>query len=559
MAESVFYRKWRPQVLSDVIGQEHITKTLLNALKNNELSHAYLFCGPRGTGKTSTGRILAKAVNCLTNKGKGEPCNKCAVCTSINENRSMDIIEIDAASNTGVDDIRRLREKIGYAPSEAEYKVYIIDEVHMLSTSASNALLKTLEEPPQKVIFILATTEIHKVLPTVMSRCQRFDFRRIPYETIEHKLASICKAEGIKASGEALSIISAQSRGSLRDAENILQQISTSYSSGITAENTREILGMISDSRVKELAEQILKQDVKSSIEILNSVNNDGVDIRQFDREFVEYLHKVLLVKSGVKPSASSENAELKELSSMASHASMNTILAALNNFSSADFSNSASNILTMELAAMNTCIEKGNTSQAQETPEEIFAAPSHPKAYEKAEVKEEKAAKTLQKTPQVVEDIEDYTENEIPTEVEEVESPKSSGKKVDNLKKEGGKQKPVSNEDFDKKLYDLSVNWKEVLENAPASTKRTAAMAILRSAGVKPIALEEDTVTLSFKYSNHKSIIDKTENKQITQDILSSRLGFPCKIKCVYEHANNYMVKEAQKLGAKIINVEEK
>jgi DNA polymerase-3 subunit gamma/tau len=177
MSSQVFYRKWRPQVLADVVGQEQITQTLLNALSTGRISHAYLFCGPRGTGKTSTARILAKAVNCLSN-GKGEPCNTCPLCQSVTEGRALDVIEIDAASNTSVDDIRGLREKVNYAPNQARYKVYIIDEVHMLSNSASNALLKTLEEPPPHVIFILATTELHKILPTIMSRCQRFDFRR---------------------------------------------------------------------------------------------------------------------------------------------------------------------------------------------------------------------------------------------------------------------------------------------------------------------------------------------------------------------------------------------
>src|SRR4030042_5510741 len=177
MTSQVFYRKWRPQVLAEVVGQEQVTKTLLNALANERVSHAYLFCGPRGTGKTTTARALAKAINCLTN-GKGDSCNKCEMCRSITEGRALDVIEVDAASNTGVDDIRTLREKVNYAPNEARKKVYIIDEVHMLSTNASHALLKPLEEPPPHVMFILATTEAHKLLPTILSRRQRFDFHR---------------------------------------------------------------------------------------------------------------------------------------------------------------------------------------------------------------------------------------------------------------------------------------------------------------------------------------------------------------------------------------------
>ena len=196
MSSQVFYRKWRPQTLNDVVGQEPVTRTLLNALASGRVSHAYLFCGPRGTGKTSTGRILAKAVNCLEN-GHGEPCNECHICQAVTEGHSLDVIEVDAASNTGVDDIRSLREKVNFSPGEARYKVYIIDEVHMLSNNASNALLKTLEEPPPHVIFILATTESHKVLPTLLSRCQRFDFRRISLADVVTKLERICEKEGI--------------------------------------------------------------------------------------------------------------------------------------------------------------------------------------------------------------------------------------------------------------------------------------------------------------------------------------------------------------------------
>src|SRR5512136_1337098 len=196
MASQVFYRKWRSQTLSELVGQPHVTQTLLNALKNGNISHAYLFCGPRGTGKTSTARILAKAVNCLNN-GRGEPCNICEMCKAITEDRAMDVIEIDAASNRGIEDIRDLREKVNYAPTQARRKVYIIDEFHMLSKDASNALLKTLEEPPPHVIFVLATTESHKVLPTILSRCQHFDFHRLSRADMVTKLSQICAAEKI--------------------------------------------------------------------------------------------------------------------------------------------------------------------------------------------------------------------------------------------------------------------------------------------------------------------------------------------------------------------------
>ncbi|MEA3253543.1 MAG: DNA polymerase III subunit gamma/tau, partial [Chloroflexota bacterium] len=222
MSSQVLYRKWRPQALSEVVGQEPVTETLRHAVESGKIGHAYLFCGPRGTGKTSTGRILAKAVNC-PNQKEGEPCNNCDMCRSITEGRALDVIEIDAASNRGIDEVRSLREKANYAPGPARYKVYIVDEVHMLTEAASNALLKTLEEPPGHVIFILATTEPHKVIATIVSRCQRFNFRRLSQTAVTGKLELICQKEGVRIEAESLRLIARAATGSLRDAENILQ------------------------------------------------------------------------------------------------------------------------------------------------------------------------------------------------------------------------------------------------------------------------------------------------------------------------------------------------
>src|SRR5689334_19726739 len=236
------YRKWRPQLWDEVVSQEHIVQTLKNAVASGRVAHAYLFSGPRGTGKTTAARLLAKAVNCLAKDAGKRPCNECDHCLAVNENRFMDLIEIDAASNTSVEDVRDLRDKINFAPSQGAYKVYIIDEVHMLSTAAFNALLKTLEEPPPHAIFVLATTEIHKIPATVLSRCQRHEFRRVPVDEIVANLKKIVRAEKIQADEEALTLIARQSAGGMRDAQSLLDQLS-STGDKITLTLAQQVLG----------------------------------------------------------------------------------------------------------------------------------------------------------------------------------------------------------------------------------------------------------------------------------------------------------------------------
>jgi len=299
MASQALYRKWRSQTFDEVIGQQHITHTLINALKLDRVAHAYLFSGPRGTGKTSTARLLAKAVNCLAADVTARPCNDCPICLSVNEGRLMDLIEIDAASNTGVDDIRDLRDKVGFRPAQAKIKFYIIDEVHMLSNSAFNALLKTLEEPPEHVIFVLATTEPEKIPATITSRCQRFDFKRIKLDDIVSRLNYIVSQEGFSAENAALEFIARQGGGSMRDAISLLDQMIAYGGESISLELVQTVLGVVASQSVIELVDALIDQNIAGGLDLINGVVSDGVDPRQFAREVVEYLRAVMLVKLG--------------------------------------------------------------------------------------------------------------------------------------------------------------------------------------------------------------------------------------------------------------------
>ncbi len=292
------YRKWRPQLWDEVVSQEHIVQTLKNAVVSGRVAHAYLFSGPRGTGKTTAARLLAKAVNCLAADKAQRPCNECAHCLAVNENRFMDLIEIDAASNTSVDDVRDLRDKINFSPSQGTYKVYIIDEVHMLSTAAFNALLKTLEEPPPHAIFILATTEIHKIPATVLSRCQRHEFRRVPLGEITRRLEEICKAENISSDPEALTQIARQASGGLRDAISLLDQLS-STGGNITLELAQTVLGTATSHSVIGLIQAIIDKQPGLGLDEIHRALDGGADARALARQIVDYLRNLMLIQMG--------------------------------------------------------------------------------------------------------------------------------------------------------------------------------------------------------------------------------------------------------------------
>jgi DNA polymerase-3 subunit gamma/tau len=293
---TALYRKWRSQTFDELVGQEHVIQTLRNALREERVAHAYLFSGPRGTGKTSTARILAKALNCTAPEGQ-RPCNQCATCVAISEGRMLDLIEIDAASNNSVDDIRELRDKVNFRPSEGRYKVYIVDEVHMLSGSAFNALLKTLEEPPPHVRFVLATTEPHKIPATVISRCQRFDFRRLAVPEIANHLRQIVEAEEHQAEDEALTAIARSAQGCMRDAISLLDQMLSYGGDRVTFLQVQQALGAVSAQAVNTLVEAIASRDLVTGLKLIQQLILEGASLTEFCHQVVEHLRGVMVIQ----------------------------------------------------------------------------------------------------------------------------------------------------------------------------------------------------------------------------------------------------------------------
>ena len=298
MSYTALYRKFRPDTFEDVKGQDHIVKTLRNQIKADRIGHAYLFCGTRGTGKTTVAKILARAVNC-EHPVDGNPCNECASCRAIASGASMNVIEIDAASNNGVDNIREIREEVAYPPTEGRYKVYIIDEVHMLSIGAFNALLKTLEEPPSYVIFILATTEAHKIPVTILSRCQRYDFRRISQETILKRLEDLMEKEQVDAEEKALRYVAKKGDGSMRDSLSLLDQCIAFYlGEKLTYDRVLEVLGAVDTDVFSELLRLVLAEQITDAIALLDRLILDGRDLTQFVNDFTWYLRNLMLLKA---------------------------------------------------------------------------------------------------------------------------------------------------------------------------------------------------------------------------------------------------------------------
>jgi len=571
----VLYRKWRPQTLADVVGQEHVTHTLLNALKSDKVAHAYLFCGPRGTGKTSTGRILAKALNC-SQGGAGEPCNACILCKEITGGHAMDVMEIDAASNRGIDEIRELRERVRFAPGTAKCKFYIIDEVHMLTEPAANALLKTLEEPPPHVRFVLATTEPHKVPVTILSRCQRFDFRRISQDATMKRLQVIDKGEGIKIDDASLKLIARSATGSLRDAINLLEQLTAYYGNDISLPQVQAMLGITGDVRARELVKHIVNNDIPAGLRTINGVTQDGVDLRQFARELVEYLRELLLVKAGAAEAVDVPKDAIAELKQLAEKSSMAQLSQAVRRFREVEMGFDGFSPLPLELALVECAmpsdrsallekLEKATGPAGAKPATATVPTAAKPAAAKKSETAQEPTA-TAPATPKRTAKV--AKEEKAKEPVATVPATPEKAAKVAADEKPESAAPPTPAEPAaaaaDMSLEDIRCRWKEVVDATKGMGSRGNLDALLRSA-CEPVEVTGDTLVLGFYWDFHKEKIEDPKYRTMVEAKVAEIFGKPYKIRCRMTQSKpphkpkekGHMVDKALQMGATLIEEE--
>jgi DNA polymerase-3 subunit gamma/tau len=521
LVTQALYRRWRSQSFAEIIGQDHVTHTLLNALRADRVAHAYLFSGPRGTGKTTTARVLAKAVNCLDPQN-GEPCNRCVICRSLNEGRSLDLIEIDAASNRGIDEIRELRERIAFAPSECRYKVYVVDEVHMLTNEAFNALLKTLEEPPAHAIFVLATTEPQKIPATVLSRCQRFDFRRVSLLNLKTKLELICTQENVRIRPDALDAIARYASGSFRDAESLLDQLVSYGSEELSVEDVRRVLGAAPEEIVSGIVGAAVDADASTGLRLINEGLDSGVEPRQLTRQVLDHLRELLLAKSGSASLLHMTPEALEDATALSQRLTMARLLAMVRLFNRAanDLKSGVHAQLPLELALVEASLMPPSSAAAAGGPSrnEDMSGPSAPSAQPRSP--------GLRRTPQTSEPPGVRSAAQHTSVALQPQPPAAD--LASSAERDPANSPLNSGEGID--LTWVQENWGSLLQAIRLRNRMVEAL--LKSC--EPVSVQDDLVTLGFYHGFHRDKVNEQEHVTIVEEALSGISGQTMRVKNV-------------------------